>query len=104
MTGGAASSRADLNMTKKKKSGRPSLFGSGQVKDYHVSANISATAGADFEHQRDQLRELYRQVTGETVKRISAADVLEFLARGTEKSRAFFERQHDEEELSTSRR
>ena len=83
-------------MTKKKKSGRPSLFASGHVKEYSVRGRLTQTAGAAFEHQRDCLRDLYLEVTGTMVDTISDAEVLEFLVRGTQNTRAFFEQQQEE--------
>lgn len=80
-------------MSPKSKMGRPSIF-RGKQGGRYVQAIITKTGGIEFQRARLRLGKLVRLVRGVMPATISDADVVEYLARGDENTRAYLEAQY----------
>jgi len=73
--------------------GRPAVFRD-KVKDvkHRVVGFLSSTGRTSFERERKRLGMMYQEITGREIS-ISDADTIEYLARGSDATRLYLERQ-----------
>jgi hypothetical protein len=72
------------------KRGRASMF-RGKEDGVRVQGLITKTGGAKFELARRALGDLYSEVYGVRPTTVSDADVIEYMARGKDGTRAYLE-------------
>ena len=78
-------------MAKTPTMGRASIF-RGKEDGVRIQGLITKRGGQEFEKARRELALLYQDVTGRAVKTVSDADVIEYLARGTEDTQEYLRR------------